>query len=307
MSTQWTTDYLLSQIKRKAFIPSSQSTFDNSDLLALATDELQGILVPEILSVREEYYVYKHEVTLNGSVTDQVVDIPARAVGMQLREVSVTVGGVERNMPRYDIEDRIYNDVGGNVYGFDITNNQLTIKGSQPGTLNLYYYLQPGTLIQTSAAGRITNIDTANKQVTVSNLPSDWTTSTEFDFIKHKPGFDNQGADQTISAIDSSGLIITFDDDLPDDIVVNDWLCEASFSPVPQIPVEFFQYLAEAVVAVVMESQGDQEGFVRAERRKNELKGHALKIISPRVDGQSMKFVPRNNRGSHVYTQWRNK
>ncbi len=57
---------------------------------------------------------------------------------MQLREVSVTVGNTERNMARYDIEDRIYQQVGGPAYGFDITNNQVNIRGNNTGTLNMY-------------------------------------------------------------------------------------------------------------------------------------------------------------------------
>ena len=138
-----TTDDLLNKIKRRAFIPSSQSTFTDEELLEVATEELHGVIVPDIIKTREDYFVFKDtSSTLDGS-SNQTFNIPDRAVGLQLREVSVTSGGSERNIPRLDIEDRVYQNVGGNVYGFDITSNQINLFGGCTGTLNLYYYLRP--------------------------------------------------------------------------------------------------------------------------------------------------------------------
>ena len=305
-----TNDNLLAKIKLKAFIPTSQNTFTDEELLQIATDELYGVIVPSILDTREEYFVYKDSSSvLSGQ--NPTYNIPHRAIGMQLREISVTTGNTERNVPRLDIEDRYNQDVGGYVYGFDITNNQINVRGSSSGTLNMYYYLRPGALVPTSNARAISAVDVANKQVTVSSFPATWTTSTRFDIIKHKPGYDAKTIELTVANLDPVLNVVTFNEDLPAEawraIEVNDWLVEAEKSPVPQIPLEWEEYLAEAVACYIMESIGDAEAFVRAEKRKEELKKSALSVISSRVDGQSKKQVPRRNRINAIYdSKYRN-
>ena len=303
-----TTDDLLKKIKKKSFIPTSQSTFTDEELLEIATEEMNGIIVPTILSTRQDYYVYKDESSILDGTQNQTFNIPHRASGMQVREVSATIGGTERNMPRFDIEDRIYDGSGGSVFGFDITNNQINVKGSSRGVLNLYYYLRPGDLVKSTQSRRVLSVDVALKQIVVANFLSTWTTSTVFDVIKDKPGFDHKAINLSVSSLDSGTGTITFNEDLPSAtwaaIVAGDWLTEAETSPVPQLPIEWQEYLAEAVTAYMMESIGDAEAFTRSVGRKEELKKLALSSISPRVDGQSRKSVPRRNRGSYIYTRW---
>jgi len=303
-----TTDDLLKKIKKKSFIPTSQSTFTDEELLEIATEEMNGIIVPTILNTRQEYYVYKDESSILDGTQDQTFNIPHRAAGMQVREVSVTVGGNERNMARFDLEDRIYDGARGSVFGFDITNNQINVKGSGRGVLNMYYYLRPGDLVKSTQSRRVISVDVSLKQIVVANFLSTWTSSTLFDVIKDKPGFDHKAINLSVAALDSGTGTITFNEDLPTAtwaaIAAGDWLTEAETSPVPQLPIEWQEYLAESVTAYMMESIGDAEAFTRSVGRKEELKKLALSSISPRVDGQSRKSVPRRNRGSYIYTGW---
>jgi len=306
-----TNDDLLNKIKLKAFIPTSQSTFTDAELLQIASDELFGIIVPAILSTREEYFVFKDEQTLTPGEQNPTFNIPYRAVGMQLRELSVTTGNTERNVPRLDIEDRANQDAGGYIYGFDITNNQINLRGGNQGTVNMYYYLRPGTLVESSSARAIQSVNVAAKQVVVASFVSTWTTATKFDIIKYIPGFDTKTISLTVDTLDSGTGTITFNEALPatawNSIEANDWLIEAEYSPVPQIPVEWQEYLAEAVTCYIMESLGDSEAFDRALKRKEELKKSAVSVISSRVDGQSKKSVPRRNRISAIYdSKYRN-
>ena len=306
-----TTDDLLNKIKRRAFIPTSQATFTDDELLEIATEELHGVIVPNIMKTREDYFVYKDTSSQLTGQKNPIFNIPARAVGLQLREVSITVGNTEQNVPRLDIEDRAYQDAGGYIYGFDITNNQVNLRGSNTGTLNMYYYLRPGDLVKSTNARSIVSVDAPNKQITVATIPSGWTTNTKFDVIKSTAGFDTKSISMTINAIDAGSGLITFDNDFPTEswrvLEAGDWLIEAEKSPVPQIPLEWQEYLAEAVVCYIMESMGDSEGFERSRVRKEELKTNATSVISGRVDGQSKKLVPRRNRGSSIYdSKYRN-
>lgn len=301
-------DDLLAKIKRRAYVPVSQTTFTDADLLEVATEEMRSVILPSILDTREEYYVFKDTSNALDGTRNQTFNIPYRAVGMQLREVSATIGGSERNLPRLDLEDRVYEDIGGSLYGFDLTSNQINVRGTNQGTLNLYYYLRPGDLISASSARQITAVDSANRQVTVSSIVSGWDTSTVFDVIKGDPGFDYKAIDQAVSGVDSGTGIITFTEEFPTEawkqFAVGDWIVQAEYSPVPQIPLEWQEYLAEAVCCYIMESQGDAEAFARAQARKQELKKSAMSMISPRVDGQSKKIVPRRNRGRNFYNSF---
>lgn len=303
----YTTASLLEQIKRKAFIPSSQVTFTDAELLSVATDEIHNTILPAVMSTREEFYVYLQKRALNGVI--KKFDIPWRAVGMSLREVSVVVGGIEKNIPRYDIEDKIYDDKSGILYGYFIQNNSINILGRQDGDLHLYYYLRPGQLVETTEATTVTAVDLGTKTLTVNSVPSSWVVGTKIDAINYVPGFDTKDVSNEIAGI--SGTDITLTNDLPtrEDgsslIVANDWLSLEDTSPVPQMPVEFFQYLAEAVTAYIMESLGDAEAYGRSVQRMEQMMKNAQRTISPRVDGQSKKLVPRRNRGSNSYANWR--
>ncbi len=299
-----TNTQLIETIKRKSYIPADQNTFTDQELLDIANEELQSIVVPEILSTREDYLVRKDTVNLTGQ-TGQVLDIPSRAVGQQLRELTVTLGNVEHNLARYDIEDRVYDNVGGNIYGFDLTGNQINLKGAMTGILNIYYYLRPGNLTEVKNARQITAIDTGANTITVAALPSTWSTASIFDVVKGKPGFDFKQLSLTVSAIDTGTNTITFNESLNssgwDALIVGDWLTLEETSPIAQIPTEWQNYLAEAATAFIMESQGDSQGFDKAMMRKEELYKNAVKMISPRVDGQSRRFVPRRNRGAFTF------
>lgn len=303
----YTTSDLLDQIKRKAFIPESQSTFTDAELLSVATDEIHNTILPAVLNTREEFYVYSQDLLISAGISQ--FDIPYRAVGMGLREVSMVTGGTERSLPRYDLEDQAYDDGSGALYGFYIQNNTVNIFGNEAGNLRLYYYLRPGKLVTTLEAAQVTAVDLVLNTITVNAIPSGWAVGSVVDIIGHKSGFDVKDVSNTITNI--TGLVITLSNALPlkqdltSSVVVNNWITLEDTSPIPQMPVEFFQYLAEAATAYIMESLGDSEGYTRSQQRMQQMLHNAQKIISPRVDGQSKKLVPRRNRGSNTFANWR--
>ena len=304
----YSTATLLDTIKRKAFIPNLQSTFTDTDLLAIADEEIFNTILPAIMNTREEYYVNCDQRPLNTNVSVPY-PIPSRAVGMGVREISVTVGGVERNIPRRSIEDKVFADNAGFLDGFYLKNNDIYVLGRQSGTLNIYYYLRPNRLVSTTEATTITGINQGTNTITVNNVPAGWITGTKLDVINHNPGFETKHLENSIASISSTDIILA--DTLPTyadnslTISTGNWVSVAETSPVPQVPLEFFQYLGEAVTAYIMESLGDQEGYQRAQQRMQMMMDTAQRTISPRVDGESKKAVPRKNRGTNTYNNWK--
>lgn len=300
---QFSNDKLLEQVKRKAFLPANQNTFGDPEILEIAYDEIVNELLPAITSVREEYFVQKHDVTLDGSNTiDTAFPIPARAVGMALREVSLVQGNIERNLARKDLEDKTYTTGTGQSYSFRIENNDILLFGSQTGTLRMYYNLRPSQLVTTSQARKIIGITNSNT-FTINSVPSGWAIGTKIDIISHKPGFHVRNVSAEITGL--TGSTVTIDQTLDTNAVVNDWVSLEDTSPVPNIPQEFFQYLAQATAVHILESLGDTEAMQLAAQRLGQMKINALRLISPRVEGQSKKLVPRRNRGSYSNSNWR--
>jgi hypothetical protein len=305
----YTTADLLTSIRKKAFVPSSQETFTTEDLLALATEEMNNVVVPKIAKVREEVFVRRDSYALTAQ--DRAIAIPPRAAGLGLREVSLVIGDSEWNLPRMDLEDRVYNIDPGPNQGFYLQDHTLNFLGSQTGDIFVYYLLRPGRLIETSAAGQVQSVDTSTNEVVVNNLPSEWTTSTEFDVVYQKPGFSTRGLDLAVTGIDTPTKTLTFSE-LPTDengdisIEVGHWVCEADTSPVPQIPPEFFSYLAQSTAVQVLESLGDADAAKMAMQRLEIIERNVMNLLSPRVQGANKKLTPPRNRGWHFSRFWGN-
>lgn len=295
----YTSDDLLEIIKKRAFIPISQETFSDTDLLEMATDELYSQVVPEVLSTREDWYVTPHTV----AVTDasEPVDIPSRAIGGSLREVSFTQGNQEFNLARLSLEDKTYLNQGP-VSAFYIQGNQIYLFGAQTGDLNLYFNCRPGRLVATSEAAVVTSADVTTKIITVTSVPASWGAGTVIDVVKAKPHFEYKNLSLTI--VNIAGNNVEVAEALATNIVAGDWLSLEDTSPAPQIPLEWFSYLAECVVAQIFLSQGDKEAADLAEKKMGKLKKSALSLMSPRIEGEAKKTVPPKNRGG-VNPRWR--
>lgn len=299
----YTSDDLLKIIKKRAFIPVSQETFSDTDLLEMASDELNSQVVPEVLSTREEWYVTPYSVTLDGTETS--VDIPSRAIGGSLRDVTFSQGGTEFSLARLSIEDRV--DViarsGGIISAFYIQGNQLVFFGSQAGTLNMYFNCRPGALVATSDAAVISVSDPITKMITVDAVPATWGAGTIVDVVKRKPHFEYRNLSLTV--VNIAGNVIEVAEDISTAIVAGDWVTLEDTSPAPQIPLEWFPYLAECVVAQVFLSQGDKEAAEQAEKKMEKLKKSAIGLMAPRVQGEPKRTVPPKNRGGIFNNRWR--
>lgn len=299
MASYTTTD-LLSLIKKRVFIPVNQETFSDEDLLDMATDEMRSIVVPAILSAREEWYVVNDLYDIDS--TTNSVAIPSRAIAGSLREVSFVTGSAEYNLPRLSLEDKVYRDNQGPLTACYIEGNKVKMLGQESGQVRLYYHCRPGKLVKTSAAASISSWDAGTKTITVSSVPSTWTTGTVIDIINGKPHFEHRGLGFTITGV--TGTDITVDLDLPSDLTAGDWLSLEDTSPVVQTPLEWFPYLAQAVQVQILDALGDFEAMQRAERRRDSLHENAMRLISPRIEGETKKLVAPKNRGSIISKAW---
>ena len=133
---------------------------------------------------------------------------------------------------------------------------------------------------------------TSATRLTVDTVPAGWTTSTKLDVVEQNPGFDTVIFDEAPSAV-STGASGTVDFASTSGVSVDDWVCEAGFTPVVQVPDIMHSCLVLAVCSQVFESLGDAAGAeITAQRLDRALKG-ILETIEERNEGDHPKVVNR--------------
>lgn len=298
MAVNYTTTKLVEAIRRRGSIPSSQQLFSTNDFIALANDEMETVIIPNIMSVREEYFVGYEDVSVTASNTPQEISIPSDAIGQKLRDLCwVDDNGQLSSIPRLELEQasgtQYLDPMISQSYGFMIRANKIVLYpgNSGTGTLRIYYYKRPLELTNTSECGQVTEINTNTNEVTLTFLPSDWTTSDTVNVIGQSQPFETKVTSVQITNV--SFPVVTLAS--VDNIAVGDWVALEGYSPIPQIPVEAHKVLAQATVVKCMEAMGDREGMQAAQGKLKKNITDMFKLISPRVDGAPKKITNAGN------------
>lgn len=295
-------DNLVNSLKLRGLPPSSQQTFTLDGFIQVLSEEMMTNIVPLLDSVSEEYFVTNFDIAFNPNVSTYA--IPPRAVGGKLRDVVfVDTDGNEINLPRLrpeDIKSRtVFIRYQPAPWGFYLKDNSVVLfLGQTPNTqagypfLRLKFIRRPNILTAAANAAQITGI--VGNIVTVTAVPSLFTTANTYDIIKGDQAFTSRGDDLAITTI--LGTTITFAA-LPSSVAIGDWVALANYSPIPQIPVEAHLLLAQYGAAKVLEAMGDMSGMSAALGKAEQMKQQFLMIITPRVEGSVIKLVSRSGIG----------
>lgn len=301
MAAYLTSTTLISSVKRRASIPENQSTFTTDDFLALANEEIDLGLVPLILSMQEEYFVYPDEIDLVASTSKY--PIPYRAIGGKLRDLFYQdTNGNLFEMSRISPENKatFQENPDSNTYFkyFYLEGNNIVLApsvGSSPvGKLVPTYYLRPNNLVQADEVATITEIavGATTTTYTVAEVPSDWSTSTPLDINQTKSGHKIRCFDLTPTAVTATEITFTTAD-LTSDIIVGDHIALAGECFVPQIPSDLHSVLSQRVAQRCLEALGDQAGLQAASVKLQEMESRSADLINNRVEGAPMKVTNR--------------
>jgi len=285
----FTTAKLLLSIGRRSFIPTNQLTFTTAEILDMADEEIADSIMSNILKAREEYFVTYKDYTITAGTASY--NIPARAVGMILKSVYVIdSNGAVSVLPRIE-PDEITSTAQGGITGFYLQNNQVVLNqvpSASGNTLRIPFFLQPGELVETSAAAVISAIDTVTKIVTVTSIPSTWITGDIFDFVKQDGGHEYVDIDYTSSNISSNNITFSA---LPSTLRVGDYISLAGESPLVQLPPNYRPVLAQAVAALMLESM-NQPGADKAMKKLERMLKSAQDMITPRAQNTVRTITP---------------
>lgn len=296
MPIDYSVRQLLVSVKTRSMNANNQNLFLDADMVRIASEELQSVIVPFIESVKGEYWVKYVDVPFVSGTT--LYTMPQRAIGSKLRDVCLTDRqGNEVLLNRINLEDMKSSwAYAPYQFGFYPQDNQVKlVLGNLVGsgnydTVRMRFFRRPNTLCPTDQAGQVLSIDTNTNEVTLSYAPTSWTTATQFDIINSMPPFQSRGDDLVVTNI--AGFVLTFAV-LPAGLSVGDWVAEANFSPIPQIPVEAHRLLEMLTAARILQYSGDPS-FAVLQAEATQAKKDLMTVISPRVDGSPQKIPIRN-------------
>lgn len=297
MAIDYTTDALLDNTRTNCLTPEADALFTDTRLLSVLTFEQMTTLVPQIMSIQEEYFVHVEDITLVSTQT--AYPINERAIGKKLRDVClVDSAGNEVYLQRITPQDiKFYSQVNtagssGWTEVFYFQNNSVMLLSGVPATytsLRLRYYRRPSNLVSTDAAGQITVIDVPTKTVTVTG--GTWAIGNTVDFIDATPSFDSLQDDATITGVSNSDITFAA---LPTGLVVGDWISISGTTPIPQLPYEAHPILAQLGACKALEAMGDANVKV-SWGRYQQMAESFFKAITPRTDTPAQKLVSPNN------------
>ena len=311
IKTGMTVSEIIKSIKSRMMLPEANSTFSDDDLIAFMNEEMLIGLVPSILQMKDDYLTAKAIVNINSPQIKY--PLPERALGNKLRDVAYSSDGINEYEMSQINSDEKYSGVGmttntGYMRQFYMQGDSIVlypdINSTVQGFLYFYYYMRPNTLVKDAAVATISNIDRTAGTITVSNLPTTYTISSTYDFVKRNSPhsimtkIDNTAAiDIIVTNIQTSAKVITLSNakDIPAALQVGDYISLAGESCVPNVPTELHMILAQRVACRVLEAIGDSAGLANADKKLQEMEGKTGILLDSRVEGAVHKV---KNRGT---------
>lgn len=309
-----TTSALLKSIKRRAMIPDNQNTFTDQDFIDLMNEEMMIGIVPSILQMKEEYFIFKQVVPLVSNKSNY--SIPERALAGKLRELcfrDTPTGAVgnEYEMTQIAVDDR-YTGLSNGTGSADFTGfRRFYLMGNDVilhpnvgsgayGSLAFYYYLRPNSLVKDSSVASIVSINRVTGDIILSSIPAGYGTAdpingvTKYDFIKSRSGHNIIDIDITVNSVNSNTKIINVNPTkIPKDLEIGDYMALAGQTCIPNIPTELHMVLAQRVAQRLLEALGDTEGLNNATAKIAEMENKLTTMIDNRVEGAPRKIVNR--------------
>lgn len=239
---------LIASLKRRGLIPTSDEAFNEADFLALIDEEMRTYILPLLRKTREDFLLARAETTVRAGFNRYL--LPARCAAEAVRHVALG--------PSFTPLRRISSDDahrgGGGFYIEDDAVVLVDTPDLSGASLRFVYFYRPNLLVAESACARVAAVDIDARQVTVTATPGTFTTAESYDFVKGTPGFRCHDVNRLISGVAAN--VMTFEGDLPVGLAVDDYVCLAGETPVPQIPAEAHPLLAQRVTYVVSNALG---------------------------------------------------
>lgn len=279
---------LVNSIKINGAVPENEADFSDEVILSLADEVMQQTLLPVIMAVKEEYFVFEQAFPVIGG--KKSYRLPSRSIGGVLRDVMLERGSCVSSLGQINPED-ITTSQQGIPSAFYMQSSSLVLYPTPSNTdgsiLNLKYFIRPAMLTPVSNASRVATIDTLTNTITIQAMPTVFQVASVLDFTKGTAHYETLSIGHSVSSLVGTTLQLS---SLPADLEVGDWVSLSGYSPVPSIPEDYHGVLALLTASKILQSlgQSDQEATLIAKAEASLVRLGA--ILSPRVLGEPKKY-----------------
>lgn len=300
MAADFTSIGLVANVRRRGFLAPGFST---NDILQYATEQLRNYIPAFLKGLREEYLIANLTLVLTGAV----LPAPARAVGAALRTLKwKTSDGRLQPVARTEPEragDFCTTGSCPQAYYFE-GNNVVLLPPTSAGTVVLGYQQRPGQLVLPTDCGLITGINTGTKTLSFDSLPSRFASSLLFDLIPgngaNRASTGNNFAaialDVSVDNVTSGPATMVLTNAVPTDLHVGDYVAVSEETPIPQVPIELHDLVAQATAMQIANATGSaRKDSIAAALTM--LEGQLTTILTPRNDGSARAVVNRSSIG----------
>lgn len=301
----------LNLVRQYGMLPSTSSTGTaDSDILAVADEELRTRIAPLIVASRQEWWVASSRVSLIASCG--TYKVPRRAVGGRIRELQLKrADGSVRNMKRIELEEsyQLSQALTGEPELFWLKGDFVCVwpePATASGYLQFDFLARPGRLTSTSPTGYAITAAAASTgtTATITAATADAVTASSSgyaDIVRAASGFSYTAVDVHGSMHATNHTLTVTDKNLalPDDfanLLVGDYIFPSDQCFVVPLPVEMHGVFVHYVVASLKRQLGDMASADVFEKTAQRMSADALQTLEPRVDGE-----PRRLRGGLLW------
>jgi len=285
-------DELLAQVKTWAAIPENTVRFDANAILGECDLVVEADIVPLVLALNAQLLIKRQQIPIIN--TTQYVEIPYRAVGQIVQNVTWTDGTTTKRLTPLDPADAYQYQTPGTPDRVMFEGDLMWLfpRPSASGTLEISFQAAHSKLVQTTACGLVQSVNVGAKSLVLSTVPTGLMAGvTLVDIVKGKQGNGLRGLDLQVANV--VGTTVEFVDALPDGVVAGDWVAMAETTPVLQLPRELYQLVALGATAKIVASQGDTELVGYWDRQFEDALAGAPTVLSPRMMGETPKVTDR--------------
>lgn len=292
---------LIKSVRNRALIPTDTSTYQDEDILTILNEEVSQGLLTTIMVLNEEHMVDHIDIPYDGSA---IVKIPERAVGNKLRDVAYLRNGNVYELSRISLEElsdyrQDFNNSRVDVVYVEGDSIKFVTNSIQADKIRVYFYMSPNELVDESGCGQIFSVtDNGDDTTTVvfTEFPSELAGTPTIDIISNKVPNKIIGYDIEPISTNQNVKSMTFNnDDLPDGLAKNDWVCLQYTTPFVNLPPEMHPLLAQRAAVYILEALGDSEGLRNAMTRMAQMENSLQTILESRIEGAPQKINPRHS------------
>jgi hypothetical protein len=291
----YTTDDLVSDIKRDSFLPVAQRDFTSAVLLNIADQELLETIAPALVAFDDGFFLEAADQPFVASQSDYVLD--RYAMWGKVRRVErLTASGEPDPLDRLTQEQVIDRDTTGTGTpdAFLPMHDSVRVfpaPADASESLRQWIYRRPGRMVLTTSAAQVQSVNTGTGVVTYAlSKPGTFTSTSVHDFYRGTSPFKRIGTAKTATA-DPGATQQTFA--LADAalLTVGDWVCVRDETVFPAIPIELHPFLKDLVIRSLARTTMDQAQYATA---RQEIADRMLAVLTAgpgaRIVGQPKRI-----------------